>query len=93
MCAQGVPQIFLGQQAPSSSTLMGYSPSLSQSGVGVSLQSGSTATTLPFSMQRYRQQLFPELFHTSPGPRGKPSLSVHTEKQSDKPCSNQSNCQ
>jgi len=72
------PQIFFGQQAPSSSTSSTYSPSLSHSGVETELQSGSTATTEPFSIHLYRQQPRSEPFHTSLGARGLPSLSVHT---------------
>lgn len=72
------PQIFFGQQCPSSSTSSTYSPSLSHSGVGTALQSGSTATTEPFSMHLYKQQPRAEPFQTSPGALGFPSLSVQT---------------
>ncbi len=74
-----IPQIFLGQQTPSSSTSTAYSPSLSHSGTGSYLHSGSTGTTLPFSRHLNRQQPRREPFHTSPGARGAPSLSVHTD--------------
>lgn len=73
------PQIFFGQQAPSSITSSTYSPSLSHKGVGTEWQSGSTETTEPFSIHLYRQQPRTEPFQTSPGARGLPSLSVHTE--------------
>ncbi|TNN34734.1 hypothetical protein EYF80_055104 [Liparis tanakae] len=63
-------RIFLGQHAPSSNTSSTYSPSRSHSGVEAELQSGSTATTEPFSMHLYRQQPRSEPFHTSLGARG-----------------------
>ena len=77
-----LPQIFLGQQAPSSSTFTTASPSLSHRGPGFSLSShsGSTDTTLPFSRQRNMQHPRKEPFQTSPAARGAPSLSVHTEE-------------
>lgn len=78
------PQIFFGQQAPSSRTSSTYSPSLSHKGVGTEWQSGSTETTEPFSIHLYRQQPRTEPFHTSPGARGLPSLSVHTENVPNK---------
>lgn len=72
-----VPQTFLGQQALSSMTRSKTSPSLSQTGGGSSLHSGSTATMLPFSKQPYMQHPLMDPFQISPAERGCPLLSVH----------------
>lgn len=74
-----IPQTFFGQQALSSMTCMITSPSLSQTGGGSSLHSGSTATMLPFSKQLYMQQPLMDPFQISPAERGCPLLSVHAE--------------
>lgn len=76
-----IPQTFFGQQALSSMTWTITSPSLSQTGGGSSLHSGSTATTLPFSKQLYMQQPLMDPFQISPAERGCPLLSVHAERK------------
>lgn len=76
-----VPQTFLGQQALSSITWSRTSPSLSQTGGGSSLHSGSTAIMLPFSKQPYMQHPLTDPFQISPAEWGCPLLSVHAGRK------------
>lgn len=78
-----IPQTFLGQQALSSMTWSRTSPSLSQTGGGSSLHSGSTAIMLPFSKQLYRQHPLVDPFQISPAERGCPLLSVHAGREKE----------